>query len=230
MSFLTKIAGGVALGSAALLLSAPAAALAAPDETPKEPKATSEGQKTKSQGQTSKKKKPDDKPQTFSLRDKEGNGVTCATSRQVNKLNVSNIISDNTITDSVVVFNQAAAGATSNTGGQLLIVCIRDLDVEADVETDLLGDLLKMVETGIGGVGAPAGQRAGSLPATGGAYAGPEGAWALPRTGGVAAGDGGALSGTNTGALTATGAGMLGVAALGGIALLRRRSANGTPA
>ncbi|MGK5440707.1 hypothetical protein ACSNN7_02585 [Micromonospora sp. URMC 105] len=229
MRFLTKIAGGVALGGAALLLGAPAAALAAPDDTPKEPKAKSQGQVTKSQGKTSK-KKPDDKVETFSLRDKEGNGVTCATNKQINKLNVQNIISDNTITDSVVVFNQAAAGAAANTSGQTLIVCIRDLDVEVDVETDLLADLLRMVEAGIGGVAAPAGQRAGTLPSAGGAYAGPEGAWALPKTGGVAAGDGGAFSDTNTGALTATGAGMLGAAAIGGIALLRRRSTNGTRA
>ncbi|MFI7650229.1 hypothetical protein ACIBTZ_29720 [Micromonospora sp. NPDC049460] len=220
MRFLTKLAGGVVLGSAALLLAAPATALAATDEGPKEPTASNQGQA---------KKKSDDKPKTFSLHDKKGNGVTCATNKQINEQNITQIIKDNTITNSIVTFNLSAAQSASNdnrTQPNNIVVCIRDLDVEVDVETDLLADLLGMVEAGIGKAGSSVGQPAGAS----GAYAGPDGAWVLPKTAGVAAGDGGALSGTNTGALTAAGASMMGVGVLGGIALLRRRSANGTVA
>ncbi|MFF4877552.1 hypothetical protein [Micromonospora sp. NPDC000668] len=222
MKFLTKLAGGVVLGSAALLLAAPATALAATDGEPKEPAASKQGEESK--------KKSDDKPKTFNLRDKNGNGVTCATNKQINEQNISQIIKDNTITDSIVTFHLEAAQAASNdnrTQPNTLVVCIRDIDVEVDVESDLLGDLLRMVEAGLGEPGSPVGQPA--APA-GGAYAGPDGAWVLPRTAAVAAGDGGALSDTNTGVLTATGAGMMGVGVLGGIALLRRRSTNGTVA
>ncbi len=220
MSVLTKFAGGVVLGSAALLLAAPAAALAAPDG-PSEPKASKQGQESK--------KKSADKIKTFDLKDKEGNGVTCATNKQINEQNISQIIKDNTITNSVITFNLSAAQAASNdnrTQPNTIIVCIRDIDVAVDVRTDLLSDLLRMVEAGTGTAGSPV----GSTPALGGAYAGPNGAWVLPATAAVAAGDGGALSDTHTGALAATGAGMMGVGALGGIALLRRRSANGTVA
>ncbi|MGN9778417.1 hypothetical protein ACTMS0_22000 [Micromonospora sp. H33] len=220
MNFLTKLAGGVVLGSAALLLAAPATALAATDDGPsKEPSASDRGQESK--------KKSDDKPKTFDLKDKDGKGVICATTKQINEQNISQIIKDNTITDSVVTFNLSGAqSATNDNRSQpnTLIVCIRDLDVALDVEADLLGDLLRMVEASTGRVGqAPA----ANTPAAGGAYAGPDGAWVLPSTAGVAAGDGGALAGTNTGALTAAGAGMMGVGVLGGIALLRRRSASG---
>ncbi|MER7334054.1 MULTISPECIES: hypothetical protein [unclassified Micromonospora] len=218
---MTKVAGGMVLGSAALLLAAPAAALAATDGEPKEPTASN-------QGQTSK-KKSDDKPKTFNLHDKDGNGVICATNKQINEQNISQIIKDNTITNSVVTFNLSAAQSATNDNRvqpNNIVVCIRDLDVEVDVETDLLADLLRMVDAGSSAAASPAGQPARA----GGAYAGPEGAWVLPQTAGVAAGDGGALADTNTGALTAAGAGMMGVGVLGGIALLRRRSANGTVA
>lgn len=220
--FLTKLAGGVVLGSAALLLAAPATALAAPDGEPQERTGSN-------QGQTSQ-KKSDDKPKTFNLRDKNGNGVTCATTKQINEQNISQVIKDNTIEDSVVTFNLSAAQSATNdnrTQPNTIVVCIRDLDVELDVETDLLGDLLRMVETSLGEAGSPLGQPATTA---GGAYAGPDGAWVLPKAAGVAAGDGGALSDTNTGALTAAGAGMVGVGVLGGIALLRRRSTDGTVA
>ncbi|MEV4656651.1 hypothetical protein [Micromonospora sp. NPDC049301] len=242
---MTKLAGGVVLGSAALLLAAPATALAAADDGPtKEPTASDQGQESKKsddgptkapkasdQGQKS--KKSDDKPKTFSLKDKNGNGVTCATTKQINEQNISNIVKDNTITDSVVTFNLSAAQAASNTNStqpHTIVVCIRDLDVEVDVETDLLSDLLRMVEAGVNEAGSPVGKVAGNAAPAGGAYAGPDGAWVLPRTAGVAAGDGGAFSDTNTGALTAAGAGMIGVGVLGGIALLRRRSADDTVA
>ncbi|MBQ0906324.1 hypothetical protein [Micromonospora sp. U21] len=225
MRFLTKLAGGMVLGSAALLLAAPATALAAPDDGPtKQPKASTQGQKSK---------KSDDKPKTFDLKDRDGNGVTCATTRQINEQNISNVVKDNTIEDSVVTFNLSAAQSATNdtrTQPNTIVVCIRDLEVEVDVETDLLGDLLRMVEASLGPAGSPGGQPAGNTAAAGGAYAGPDGAWVLPSTAGVAAGDGGAFSDTNTGVLTAAGAGMMGVGVLGGIALLRRRSANGTVA
>ncbi|MGS2616815.1 hypothetical protein ACVCAH_20155 [Micromonospora sp. LZ34] len=222
MRFLTKLAGGVVLGSAALLLAAPAAALAAPDGEPQGPTASKEGQTSQ--------KKSDDKPKTFSLRDKNGKGVTCATTKQINEQNITNVIKDNTIEDSVVTFNLPASQVATNdnrTQPNTIVVCIRDLEVEVDVELDLLSDLLRMVEASIGEAGSPVGQPATTA---GGAYAGPDGAWVLPKTAGVAAGDGGALSDTNTGALTAAGAGMVGVGVLGGIALLRRRSTNGTAA
>ncbi|PZF98998.1 hypothetical protein C1I99_12365 [Micromonospora deserti] len=207
------------LGSAALLLAAPATALAASDGELNEPIASNQGQKSKN--------KSDDKPKTFNLRDKVGNGVTCATNKQINEQNISQIIKDNTIKDSVVTFNlNAESNAANVIDTQSIVVCIRDLEVEVDVEIGLLGDLLRMAEAGIGGTGSPVGQPAGNTAA----YADPDGAWVLPKTAGVAAGDGGALADTNTGALTAAGAGMMGVGVLGGIALLRRRSANGTVA
>ncbi|QGN48970.1 hypothetical protein ACN26Y_23490 [Micromonospora sp. WMMD558] len=227
MSFLTKLAGGVVLGSAALLLATPATALAAYDDGSKDRKTSDQGQKSDGKSDGKSGRKSDDKPKTFDLKDKQGNGVICATTKQINEQNIDQIIKDNTITDSVVTFNLNAAQAATNNNetGKVIVVCIRDLDVELDVEVDLLGDLLRMVEAA-----SPVGQRAATAAAPGGAYAGPEGAWVLPRTAGVAAGDGGALSDTNTGALTAAGAGMMGVGVLGGIALLRRRSANGTAA
>ncbi|MEH0936695.1 hypothetical protein [Micromonospora psammae] len=238
--FLTKLAGGLVLGSVAVVLAAPASALAATDPG-KDPQPSNQGEDSKgedskgedSKGENSKgekSKKKDDKPKTFKLRDKKGNGVICATNEQANELRVQNIVSDNTITDSVVVFNQNAAGSATNTGARALVVCIRDLDVDVNVETELLDDILRMAQAGLGGLASPTGQRAGRLPAAGGAYAGPDGAWVLPRAGGVAAGDGGAFADSNTAALTATGAGMMGVGVLGGLALLRRRSANGTVA
>ncbi|MEU4678440.1 hypothetical protein [Micromonospora sp. NPDC023737] len=219
--FLTKLAGGVVLGSAALLLAAPATALAAGDEEAKEPKASNQGQESR--------KKSHEEPKTFDLKDKEGNGVTCATTEQINEQNIVNIIKDNTIKNSVVTFNLRAQQAASNSIGPLpntVVVCIRDIDVDVDVKTNLLSDLLAMVEANLDEAGSPV----GSAPAAAGAYAGPDGAWILPKTAAVAAGDGGSLSDTNTGALTAIGASMMGVGALGGIALLRRRSANGTVA
>ncbi|TYB95216.1 hypothetical protein FXF53_25255 [Micromonospora sp. WP24] len=219
--FLTKLAGGVVLGSAALLLAAPATALAAADEEPKEPKASSQGQESK--------KKSHEEPKTFNLKDKEGNGVTCATTEQANEQNISNIVKDNTITNSIVSFHLSAAQSASNevrTQPNNIVVCIRDIDVDVDVKTDLLSDLLAMVQAGLGEAGSVANNASAPV----GAYAGPDGAWVLPKTAGVAAGDGGSLSDTNTGALTAVGASMMGVGALGGIALLRRRSANGTVA
>ncbi|NJP34626.1 hypothetical protein [Micromonospora thermarum] len=224
MSFLTKLAGGVVLGSAALLLAAPATALAATDDGSKDRKTSDRGHESD--------RKSDDKPKTFDLKDKKGNGVICATTKQINEQNINQIIKDNTIEDSVVTFNLNAAQSATNdnrTQPNTIVVCIRDLDVAVDVEADLLGDLLRMVEAA-----SPAGQRAGTTAGTtaapGGAYAGPEGAFVLPKTAGVAAGDGGAFSDTDTGALTAAGAGLMGVGVLGGIALLRRRSANGTAA
>ncbi|MGN9808507.1 hypothetical protein ACTMSW_04015 [Micromonospora sp. BQ11] len=225
MRFLTKLAGGMVLGSAALLLAAPATALAAPDDgANKQSKVSTQGQKSK---------KSDDKPKTFDLKDRDGNGVTCASTTQINEQNISNIVRDNTIEDSVVTFNLSAAQSASNTRTQqpnTVVVCIRDLEVGVDVETDLLGDLLRMVQASLGRAGSPVGQPAGNAAAPGTAYAGPDGAWILPSTAGVAAGDGGAFSDTDTGVLTATGAGMIGVGVLGGIALLRRRSADGTVA
>ncbi|MFI6820470.1 hypothetical protein ACIBJE_05875 [Micromonospora sp. NPDC050187] len=221
MRLSTKLAGGVLLGSAALLFAAPATALAATDGETNAPTASNEGQVSQ--------KKSNDRPKTFNLRDKNGNGVICASTRQSNEQSISQIIRDNTITDSVVTFNLSAAQAASNenrTQPNNIVVCIRDIDVDVDVETDLLADLLRMVEAGVGEAGSPAAPSA----STSGVYAGPEGAWVLPSTAAVAAGDGGALADTNTGALTAGGAGMMGVGVLGGIALLRRRSANGTVA
>lgn len=223
MRFLTKLAGGVALGSAVLLLGAPATAFAATDDgATKEPRSSHEEKS---------KKKSDGGHDTYNLRDKEGKELVCAANKQTNELNVSNIIKGNTITDSVIVITQNVASSQTNESGPRTIVCIRDLELDAKVEADLLGDLFKMVErSGIGRVASPAGQRAGKATEPTVAYAGPEGAWVFPATGSVAAGDGGAFTDTNTGALVTTGAGMMGVAALVGIALLRRRSANGTVA
>ncbi|MCM0674380.1 hypothetical protein NCC78_06710 [Micromonospora phytophila] len=105
--FLTKLAGGVVLGSAALLLSAPAAALAASD-----------GEYGDSNG-------------------KDRNGFVCATNEQINELIVANIISDNDIEDSEVDFEQSVEVDQTNdsrTQPNNIIVCIRDIDVDVDVE------------------------------------------------------------------------------------------------
>ncbi|RLK12529.1 hypothetical protein DER29_5810 [Micromonospora sp. M71_S20] len=105
--FLTKLAGGVLLGSAALLLSAPAAALA-----------SSDGEYGDS-------------------RAKDRNGFVCATNEQLNELIAANIISDNDIEDSEVTFEQSVAVDATNenrTQPNTVIVCIRDIDVDVDVE------------------------------------------------------------------------------------------------
>ncbi|WP_328421502.1 hypothetical protein OG470_05785 [Micromonospora sp. NBC_00389] len=101
--FLIKLAGGVALGSAALLLGTPVAALAAP------------------YGQAS-----------------DRNEVVCANSEQTNKVDIAQIISDNTIKDSDVdvdVEQSAWVEATNDNQTQHnIVVCIGDIDVDVDVE------------------------------------------------------------------------------------------------
>ncbi|MFF4877549.1 hypothetical protein [Micromonospora sp. NPDC000668] len=104
--FLIKLAGGVALGSAALLLGTPVAALAAPYE--------------QAYGQAS-----------------DRNEVVCATNEQTNKVDITQVISDNTIEDSDVTFEQSAAVETTNdnqTQPNTTVVCIGDIDVDVDVE------------------------------------------------------------------------------------------------
>ena len=103
--FLTKLAGGVVLGSAALLFSAPAAALASYDGGYGE--------------------------------DRDRNGFVCATNEQLNELIAANIISDNDIEDSEVSFEQSVTVDATNdnrTQPNNVIVCIRDIDVDVDVE------------------------------------------------------------------------------------------------
>jgi hypothetical protein len=218
MRLLTRFGGGMVLGSAALLLAAPAAALAANDGGSHGPTASTQGQVSK--------KESNDTPKTFDTKDKSGNGVTCATNEQVNEQNIAQVIKNNIIVNSVVTFNMAASASAENRNRiqpNNIIVCIRDIDVDVDVRDSLLTDLLRMAEASTSAAASSAGASAS-------AQAGPNGAWVLPSTAAVAAGDGGAFSDTNTGALTTAGAGMIGVGALGGIALLRRRSANGTVA
>ncbi|TDB79424.1 hypothetical protein [Micromonospora sp. KC721] len=250
-SFLSKLAGGVALGSAALLLGAPAAALAATDGPDKEPNNqqrewkrdsndttdrnkdqnnnTDKGDKNDKNNNADKNDK-NDKPKTFKLKDKDGNGVICATNDQNAESGVAQTISNNTLTGGVNTFVQIGASAAVNANAQALVVCIRDLDVDVDVEVDLLSDILETVEASrASGAGTPLGQPVANIPALGGAYAGPNGAWVLPANGGVAAGEG-PFADSNTGSLVAAGAGLMGVAALGGFGLLRRRSADGTVA
>ncbi|MER7334008.1 MULTISPECIES: hypothetical protein [unclassified Micromonospora] len=105
--FLTRLAGGVALGSAALLLGTPAAALAAPFGYPTEPGASDRSE------------------------------VVCATNEQSNRALIAQIISDNTIRDSDVTFDQSATVEQTNdnrTQPNNVVVCIGDLDVDVDVE------------------------------------------------------------------------------------------------
>ncbi|MEU4645480.1 hypothetical protein [Micromonospora sp. NPDC023814] len=105
--FLIRLAGGVALGSAALLLGAPAAALAAPYGHTTEPGAWDRTE------------------------------VVCATNEQSNDVIVAQIISDNTIRDSDVSVEQSAAVETTNdnrTQPNNVVVCIGDIDVDVDVE------------------------------------------------------------------------------------------------
>ncbi|WBB66667.1 hypothetical protein [Micromonospora sp. WMMD812] len=239
MRFMTKLAGGVVLGSAALLLGAPATAFAGSEEPTKEPVNSNQEQAGKSDSNHEQK--------TFSARDKEGNGIICATNKQSNEQKVGDILKDNTIKNSVVTFNlqvDVSQQATNQIENNSIVVCIRDLDVEVDVETRLLYDLLALVE----GAGTPVTQPAGdapavggatdapavggatdAAPAVGGATAGPAGAWVAPANGAVAAGDG-ALADADTGSLTTIGASMMGMGVLGGLGLLRRRSAGGTVA
>ncbi|WP_416902874.1 hypothetical protein [Micromonospora echinospora] len=216
MRLFTKLGGGVVLGSAALLLAAPAAALAANDGGPREAGAPAQGPVSTT--------KSDDTPRTFNTQDKSGNGVTCASNQQVNEQNIAQVIKNNIIVNSVVSFNLGAAQAASNDIGPQnnnVVVCIRDIDVDVNLRHNLLTDFLRMAEVGA----SAAASSGGSV-----AQVGPNGAWVLPSTAAVAAGGGGALADTNTGALAAGGAGMVGVGVLSGIALLRRRSVNGTVA
>ncbi|WP_285787098.1 hypothetical protein [Micromonospora sp. NBRC 101691] len=216
MRLFTKLGGGVVLGSAALLLAAPAAALAANDGGPREAGAPAQGPVST--------KKSDDTPRTFNTQDKSGNGVTCASNQQVNEQNIAQVIKNNIIVNSMVSFNLGAAQAASNDIGPQnnnVVVCIRDIDVDVNLRHNLLTDFLRMAEVGASAAASPGGSVA---------QVGPNGAWVLPSTAAVAAGGGGALADTNTGALAAGGAGMVGVGVLSGIALLRRRSVNGTVA
>ncbi|MEV4656649.1 hypothetical protein [Micromonospora sp. NPDC049301] len=103
--FLTKLAGAVGLGSAALLLSAPAAALAAPN-----------GQATDYEAS-------------------ERNSISCANSEQTNELTVVNVIRDNTIEESDVTFEQATSVEATNdnqTQPNHVIVCINSVNVEVE--------------------------------------------------------------------------------------------------
>ncbi|TDC78682.1 hypothetical protein E1193_20350 [Micromonospora sp. KC606] len=272
-SFLTKLAGGVVLGSAALLIAAPATALAASDGPTKEPNNSNherewkrdsndrndqnnrndrenrndrdnrngnekdnKDNKDKKGGEGDRTDKDDknnknDRAKTFTLRDKNGNGVVCATNDQNVEAGVAQTISNNTISGGVNYFNQSGvASATLDVNNvRATVVCIRDIDVDVEVKEDLLNDILQTVQLAGAGVGTPLGQPTG-IPALGGAYAGPNGAWVLPANGSVAAGEGGAFADSNTGSLVAAGTGMMGVAALGGFGLLRRRSVDGTVA
>ncbi|MER5336054.1 hypothetical protein [Micromonospora sp. NPDC002717] len=105
--FLTRLAGGVALGGAALLLGTPAAALAAP---------YGHGTESGAWDRTE---------------------VVCANNEQSNEVTIAQIIKDNTIRDSDVSVEQAAAVETTNdnrTQPNNVVVCIGNVDVDVDVE------------------------------------------------------------------------------------------------
>ena len=280
--FLTKVAGGVALGSAALLLGAPATALAypAPEAESEDTVQVYSHKRGDKKGDKKRDHKRDHKREqnTFYVKDRGGEIYTCQLVEQDSEAKVRNVIGDvdlsgsSNTTVTVIPITPAIAPNVNLTG---LVICFRDIDVDltADVDVDLgLLDGLPPINGGIlaqpfqangtGGLGISSllslgwleelfrsglsvtadgviiGGGGGVLPPGNGNGNGnglPPGngngnglANILPA-GGVAAGDGGALS-SNAGTLAAAGAGLMGVAALGGMGLLRRRSANGTVA
>ncbi|MGN9775964.1 hypothetical protein ACTMS0_09330 [Micromonospora sp. H33] len=106
--FLTKLAGGVALGTAALLLGTPVAALA------------SDGHDSKH-------------------RSSDRDGFVCGTAEQINKVLVAQIVSDNEIEDSDVRVDQRSDVTATNdnrTQPNNVIVCIRDVDLELELELE----------------------------------------------------------------------------------------------
>lgn len=245
--FLTKVAGGVALGSAALLLGAPAAAFAEPAEADAASKPDAVEEQTADKGKKKGEDKKGDKghgkklsKEDFKHRvtDKHGKVFQCAVAKQKADATAKSIIGDVKVSKSkdtviaIIPFVPASADSINNSG---LVVCVRDIDLEQEFELEI--DELELDE--LDSVSGKASEsdvtfELGSLEEIArGLYVGKEGILLgglggdLPA-GGIAAGDGGALAGGNQGALAAAGAGMLGAAALGGLALRRRRSANGT--
>jgi hypothetical protein len=172
--FLTKLAGGAVLGSAALLFAAPAAALAAPDGPSGEPR--NSNQERQWERNSTDDNRQNDTRRRFDVRDGNGNGVTCATNDQEAEAAVVQNISGNSITGGNNDFLQNGVAAAANVNGQAVVVCIRDLEV--DVEFDVLDGIFDAVESATNG--GTLGQSAGDIPALGGAYAGLDGAWAIP--------------------------------------------------
>ncbi|TDB78110.1 hypothetical protein [Micromonospora sp. KC723] len=170
--FLTKLAGGAVLGSAALLLAAPAAALATTDGPTKEPR--NSNQEREWERDSADETRENGTRKRFNLRDSEGNGVTCATNDQNADANVIQNISDNVIVGGANVFTQTGVAAATNVNAQAVVVCIRDIELDVDVDIDVLDNILDAVES------ATTGGTAGWVPGLGGVYAGPDGAWVNP--------------------------------------------------
>lgn len=113
--FLARLAGGVALGSAALLLGTPVAAFASDgyDDYDKYDK------------------------YEYSKSD-ERNGVVCGNIDQFNEQFVGNFVVGNDIEDSDVDIDQDAAAVGTNAAAVIGVICVRDVEVDVDVEADLL--------------------------------------------------------------------------------------------
>lgn len=251
---LTKVAGGVALGGAALLLSAPATALA---DTPAEVDAeTTKHQKSDKRDHKKHKRGErghDRDAIKFHVKDRHGEVYQCGILQQESEADATSIIGDVDLSGSsnaivaVIPITPALSGNLADVG---LVVCIRDIDVEVDI-TDLDFESILPLGNGVTpaaaslngtGFGSPLGwldtlfsggvhvTEDGIIVGGSGAGNGNGNGNGVTPLGGVAAGDGGALSATNAGTMAAAGAGVLGAAALGGLGLLRRRSADDTVA
>ena len=242
--FLTKVAGGVALGSAALLLGAPAAAFAEPAEADAAKPDTVEEQTLgkgakgdKEHGKKGEKehgKKLSKEDFKHRVKDKHGKVFACAVAKQKADADAKSIIGDVKVSKSketiiaIIPIVPARAASVNNSG---LVICVPEHDLVRPLELELDG--LDPVVSDVDESDASF-ELSSIEDLARGLYVGKDGVLLgglgsdLPA-GAVAAGDGGALAGGHQGALAAAGAGMLGVAALGGLAL-RRRSANGTVA
>ena len=157
--FLTKVAGGVALGSAALLLGAPATALAdpAPEAESEDTVQVYSHKRGDKKGDKKRDHKRDHKREqnTFYVKDRGGEIYTCQLVEQDSEAKVRNVIGDvdlsgsSNTTVTVIPFTPAIAPNVNLTG---LVICFRDIDVDltADVDVDLgLLDGLPPIDGGI---------------------------------------------------------------------------------
>lgn len=251
--FLTKVAGGVALGSAALLLGAPAIAYAEPAteaevtdaaatqaETADTTKAPAEAEGKHKAGKGKKGhdpkqggKKLSEEDFKYRVKDKHGKVFQCAVAKV--SAGAKSVVGDINVSktkDSIVAIFPIVPSIAKSANNSGVVVCIRDLDKkEIEFELDDLVPLFEDANASVEDTDAVDLETLRAL--VNGLFIGKDGillggSGVTTPAGGVAAGDGGALSTTNSGALAAAGAGLLGAAALGGLGLRRRRAAHGT--
>ncbi|MGK5440705.1 hypothetical protein ACSNN7_02575 [Micromonospora sp. URMC 105] len=102
--FLARLAGGVALGSAALLLGTPAAAFAS------------------------------DEYGYDDSKDRDRGGVVCGNLVQDNEVFVGNFIVGNDVEDSEVEVEQEATADVTNAGAVQDVFCVGDVELDLEIE------------------------------------------------------------------------------------------------